>query len=607
MPTVTAAGMSNTRNGKIVRNEETGKIERITQEVNGIDIEEMAKANSEVIKAQGKPYEIKIEKDAKTKSALDEMRNKLGAVEVMAKSLSNPLDSPLNKLDTNASDNLLKLGGVIGNTSDGKEFGNVMFAAANDSSIIGTSYKIVIEQLASKDKIVGSVTFADDETALNIDGTITINGVEVDIDGDMNLKEIKNVIVSNVEDINVEITSKDGSTDYFLSLSAKDYAKPITMSDTLGTMTALGVSETGKDAKSLSAIIKLRVTDDPNDDIELVRNKNVGITDVVPGVIDLKVADSDRVITLDFVDDKTSVVKSLEHLRDTWNELVVYYGQQTKGDTKTNEAAEDANLFKNEFVKGMMNNLKSALGTATTLDKNPETGNDVITALIDFGIKIEPDWTMSIDMKKLDTGLAERYDDFKRAVGEYGNSTNPKFKVWAFPKDMSEVEAKDITVTYNKDASGVETATITLNGETVNVSGTDVAKGLIKGPKGTKFEGLKIGYIPLVGSESDIPNNTSDSSTIKFTRGAFAKFAEVAKSYTKETNFKDEKGLIQLEMERLDKEKEKNESKIEEIESRAERQLARDRMSWNRIYEQMMEYQNLDFMLENIIKSLEQS
>ena len=31
--------------------------------VNGIDIEEMAKANSEVIKAQGKPYEIKIEKD----------------------------------------------------------------------------------------------------------------------------------------------------------------------------------------------------------------------------------------------------------------------------------------------------------------------------------------------------------------------------------------------------------------------------------------------------------------------------------------------------------------------------------------------------------------
>lgn len=606
---VASVGMGSITNGEIIRNEETGKIERITQKVNGIDIEEMAKAGSEVIKAEGKAYEVKIEKAANTKAALDEMRNKLGAVEVMARSLSNPLDNPLNAADPNKSNltNILKLGGVVGVTSDGKDIKTVMTATTNDSSIIGTSYKLVVDQLASKDKIVSNKVVADQKAtlgstgAVTSDGVLTINGVDVNITASMTLLDVKNAIVSNVHDVNVELVSADGVKDFTMVISAKDFAKPITLGDQgSGMLAVFGIAESGKTEDDLSAKIRLNVNDDGKGGITLVRDKNVGITDVVPGVLDLKLADNTRVITLDFVDDKSQIIKTLEHLRDTWNELVIHYGEQTKGDALKHEADEKAHLFDNQFAKTMMNNLKIALGSSTINNEGK------VTALIDFGINIDSDWTMSLNMKKLDKSLAENYENFKRAVGDYGSSTNPKFRVWAFPKSMTEeITGKDITVEYNKDASGVETAKLTLNGETVNVSGNDVKKGIIKGPVGSVFEGLRIGYVSLIASEKEIPNNTNDTSVVQVTRGAFAKFQEVAEDYTRQTNFKDNKGLVQLEMERLDKETERNEKKIEEIESRAGRQLERDRREWNKIYEQMMEYQNLDFMLDNIIKSLE--
>jgi hypothetical protein len=81
-----------------------------------------------------------------------------------------------------------------------------------------------------------------------------------------------------------------------------------------------------------------------------------------------------------------------------------------------------------------------------------------------------------------------------------------------------------------------------------------------------------------------------------------------AVNYTKTTKSKDEskKGLIQKEMDRLDKETTSNEKKIEDINNRAARRLASDQKAWNRVYEEMMQYQNLDFMLDNLIKAQEQ-
>ena len=156
-----------------------------------------------------------------------------------------------------------------------------------------------------------------------------------------------------------------------------------------------------------------------------------------------------------------------------------------------------------------------------------------------------------------------------------------------------------ISVTYNKDAGGVETATIVYGSTTVNVSGDDVSDGLIKGPAGTDLEGLRIGFNTTIG-ETTIPNSTSDSTTITLSKGAFAEMTSVLQQYTKSTS-----GLIDQEIKDVDEKNLKLEKEIADIDLRAQKEISRQVEAWGRIYETIMQFQQVDFMLDSMIKAAE--
>ena len=237
-----------------------------------------------------------------------EFKNKASEVETLVHTLSNPLKPSETSL------NYFKQADVVGHTSDDTTVKNSVIANPNETSVIGASYRIKITQLAEKDKVTGSVDFVDKAAGLGFSGKLTINGTDVDItDGtssteNMSLTDIANAINSAGIKVTAEVVSKTGTDGYYLTISSDEFAKPLTIADG-GTsmMTLLGVSASGKTADQLSAKIVRDVNPDGTGGVILTRTQNDGIKDIIPGVVDLKSADANRVITLDFKDNKDGV------------------------------------------------------------------------------------------------------------------------------------------------------------------------------------------------------------------------------------------------------------------------------------------------------------
>ncbi len=152
-----------------------------------------------------------------------------------------------------------------------------------------------------------------------------------------------------------------------------------------------GVNETGEEV-SLNAIFKVN-------GVEYQRQSNAGITDVISGVtLNLKKTGESSIGIQSNLD---PVKENIISLIEGFNELVA----EIKGSTSTDNASDtETETTKNPLsesydVKNMISRLEALITT------HIDTGSDY-TSLVDLGLEINKDGTMSLDETVLDQAIA---------------------------------------------------------------------------------------------------------------------------------------------------------------------------------------------------------
>lgn len=167
---------------------------------------------------------------------------------------------------------------------------------------------------------------------------------------------------------------------------------------------------TGTGEESLNAIFKVN-------GVEYQRQTNDGITDVISGVtLNLKkVGESSFGIQTELDTVKENITAFIEDFNELISEIA---GKDEETDSETETDTEEEGALSDSYdVKNMISKLKSLVTT------NVET-DSIYSSLIDLGLEINKDGTMSIDEAVLDQAIASNPEAIQSLfIGDEENGT----------------------------------------------------------------------------------------------------------------------------------------------------------------------------------------
>lgn len=300
------------------------------------------------------------------------------------------------------------------------------------------------------------------------------------------------------------------------------------------TLAGLGLNFPTSDYQSL--ISKATV-----DGTDFERTTNV-ITDIIPGVTMELTATSTTSSTIKVQESADEAYTQFtEGFITAYNELNVFYNKQTASNEDGSGAAEDAHLFDNIYIKGLMTDLRAATNKAIKVSTSHPTkamsiinlGLDTVTEQgVDYGTLYIKPTVKGTDPANPNGALIEKsglealqnaFDtDFNSVIKLFTNTktiSNGKFDISYLPDMLhKQIAERDLTVTLSKSASGDLTATV--SGVGIGSHTLDCVEGggviFITGKDGTPFKGVKFNYSGILN------NGDSDQTTINITPGIMA-------------------------------------------------------------------------------------
>ncbi|MCX7337998.1 MAG: flagellar filament capping protein FliD [Alphaproteobacteria bacterium] len=143
--------------------------------------------------------------------------------------------------------------------------------------------------------------------------------------------------------------------------------------------------------------------------------------------------------------------------------------------------------------------------------------------------KPELSGSLSVDTKKLEDTVYNKFDQVKQLFGNNASSTNSNFKVWDIGRTLNPIIAGAlITVTYTGNMDGTFAAVLSTPNQ-VDVTINPVPESLIQGPPGSIYDGFKIGYMGAA-----VQPGQSVTTTMTVTQGIADPFNSALKNSLKQ-------------------------------------------------------------------------
>lgn len=316
-----------------------------------------------------------------------------------------------NEDGTFAYEKLNKPNFTIGSSNDESNFAKVLkLQEQNDEGGYTSAYAISTVNSKAKISTLDNLKFFDSENSYG-KGTITINGIDFEINEDMSINDIVSKINSN-SDVKVK-ASYDSLTNKFVLTSTETGAGNISLKEkgtnflnVVGLTEGTGESEKlAKDSQKLgqNAIVYIN-------DKRVVSASNT-ITGETSGIQNLSITvkkptsefsgnnDDEKNITLDIEPDYTKVKEALKTFVNAYNDAV----KTTKSYTSS-----DGAIGSDSSLRSILTNLRSL-----TSKVSDNTGSLKMLAEIGISATKSDASTLTIDEKKLDEVLSKDFESVK--------------------------------------------------------------------------------------------------------------------------------------------------------------------------------------------------
>lgn len=462
-------GKVNTREGKIT----------LTPVIQGIDFEKIVDSLLEVKKVALVKEEGELKQSANYSKALGELRKKIEEIHGAAQPLRNSLD-PFS------SNVFHSLGTSIQST-------NPLFNANSIVSVVSSfgaqpgGYSLTVNKLATNDFINASADVTDPTVAQAsvMAGNLTINGTDVAIPAQASLNQVITAINSKQSLTQVTASAvKVNSSQYCLTLSATTTGSPIQLLDDQSgnLLDALNISSSSATVEDLSADLVYN-------NLPITRPTNQ-INDLIPYVtVNLLSSAPSTPLTITLNTDIESMKQGVRNFVTAYNNYQEFYAVQTQVNPATGKSNANAVLINDSLLRLTSSYLlDTASGMAFGI---PYTEPN---SLENLGITLTDHKTFILNEKNLDTFLRSNPLGLEKICGFYIKGDNDQVTVLERPQTLGASfinpatrESYPLTVTYQKDSSGVGSATFSMN----NITEAAVASnGCISSSPGSIFSGF---------------------------------------------------------------------------------------------------------------------
>lgn len=400
---------------------------------------------------------------------------------------------------------------TLSNASGSIEASKLYGVSAADTALTG-DYQITINRVAKTDTIssTAAITNSTSATPVLTDGALSLNGTSISLTSSMSLTQIKDAINNNsgVTKVKASIVQA-GTNDFRIVLKGTDTGKAIDLTGSdANVLSELGLAASGATNTSLSAELVL-------DGVTVIRASN-SVNDLIAGVsIELYQADVGNPISLSISNDLSYISDAVISFMDSYNAIVDFVKAQ-RAVGANGSVADEQVLYNDSLMQSVYRSLQSIVGTGAT---GTDTG--MLKSLRDIGIDLDQYGRLvTSDADKFEDALLGKLDQVMALFGFSSNASNGLEVVDRKDAIPAALIGKSITVRVTAtDAEGLPTAAeFELDGV---VTTATIANGFIRGPAGTAYEGLVVGYT------GGVISGTPYEGTLKLSQGIADQIAAV--------------------------------------------------------------------------------
>lgn len=443
----------------------------------GLDYSALIEAKVAARLTRADKLDVKIETNEAKAAAYENLQSLL-------QTLASGIDGLRNRTaSTGASSNLFsEMTAYLSND-------DALAVTADEDAEAGT-YSVVVQQLATKHKIGGSVT-ASRTDALGLSGSFSLSAGDgtataITIDSDDSLVDIKDAVNEQTATTGVAasiIQVSEGG--YKLILTSSDTGEEISLTDGGdGVSQSLGLLDaSGNIADELTAAQNAVIT---VDGVAITRSSNV-IDDAIDGLtFNLYEADAGETISVEIATDLAQIKSAITDFVESYNtyrEFVLT--QQTL--TDDGAVSEDSALFSDTLLKTINTQVYQALNATVEYD-----GEKLSIANL-LGVTFEDDNTLSVDEDTLNGALTDNLDKVKALLGLTMTASSSQLSLLRY---NTQADSLSFTLDIDVAADG------TLNSASVggDASLFTVSGNRIIGAEGSMYAGLVLVYVGSSGS-----------------------------------------------------------------------------------------------------------
>jgi flagellar hook-associated protein 2 len=420
---------------------------------------------------------------------------------------------------------------------------NVMAVTVDDGTPTGT-YSVIVEQIATKNKIGGSAV-TDKTAAQGLSGSLTIglaggSTESIAIDSDDSLADIAAAINKKTSTSGVVASVlKVSDTEYELVLTANETGKAIQVAnDSGGVAQSLGlIDSSGAIANQLveakPAILSI-------DGVEITRTSNT-IDDAIDGVnIDLYTAAPGDTITLEVSSDLTGIKSAITDFVDAYNALRDFIDTQ-QAVNSDGTVSDTATLFGDTQLRAITQAMSNTIASEVI-----NSDGDVLS-LATLGITLNASNKLEIDEDALNDALLDNVDDVQTLLGLNCSSSSEGMLLLRYETVMPNLDV-DLDVQMNDDGT-IASVSVGGDDDLFEVSGNRIV-----GKEGTAYDGVVLVYTGASGTVS-----------VNATQGLFDQMSIFADGYADTTT-----GSLQETIKDLQDNNDKMTERSDTIKDRAE-------------------------------------
>jgi flagellar hook-associated protein 2 len=281
---------------------------------------------------------------------------------------------------------LTSLNGFSGTSSDPDAV-----SVSTSAGAAAVDFDVVVNSLARAQVTASTTTSPDSNTTVVASGgSLTINGVDVTVAGDVTLQGLADAINATA-DIGVRASVvRTGTTAYRLVLTSEQpgLASAFTVTNNLTGGAGVAFGANAVEASDASLVVNgIAVTGSTNT-----------FEDIIPGVTLTAKAASASTVHITVAPDSSALEAKLDDFIEAYNEVVKFLGEQ-RADAAEGKASS---IGREPLLR--------QLHTALRMELVGAHGTDLFTRLSEVGVELTSTGTMELDSHRLSEAVAEDAD-----------------------------------------------------------------------------------------------------------------------------------------------------------------------------------------------------